>query len=82
MTEDKGGAVPQDGAPLRKSGGLPRTDDVAHRIEYVTGGKWTPVQYRQVTSILRDYRHDAIMAIVDRASGDTDSNNPGVQADE
>jgi hypothetical protein len=57
-----------------------RTDDVAHRIEYATGVVWTPAQYRQVCSILRDYRHHSIMVILERAAEDPESNNePGVR---
>lgn len=59
-----------------------RTDDVALRIEYFLGVKWTPDQYRKICGILRDYRHHSIMTIIDRASDEPDSNNPGVRTDE
>lgn len=47
-----------------------RTDDVARRIEYVTHGKWTTIEYRQVVSILRFYRHQSIIATLERAAED------------
>lgn len=40
-----------------------RTDELAHQIEYITGGKWTPEQYRRVVSLLRMYRHQAVLAM-------------------
>ncbi len=58
-----------------------RTDDVAQRIEYATGSKWTPLQYRQVCGILRNYRHHSIMMILERAAGDPETNDPGVLKD-
>jgi len=45
-----------------------RTDDVARRIEYVTHGKWTPAEYQQVVSILRFYRHESMIAMLERAA--------------
>lgn len=49
-----------------------RTDDCAGRIEYVTHSKWTPGQYKSVCSILRLYRHQSIIGILDRAAGSAD----------
>ncbi len=45
-----------------------RTDDVARRIEYVTGGKWTGEQYKKVCAMLRYYRHKSLSDIIDRIS--------------
>jgi hypothetical protein len=50
-----------------------RTHDVAHRIEYAVKGAWTPEQYKKVISILRLYRHQSLLSILDRAAGDPDS---------
>lgn len=49
-----------------------RTDECARRIEYVTHGKWTPDQYKSVCSIIRLYRHESIIGILDRAAGAAD----------
>jgi hypothetical protein len=45
-----------------------RTDDVARRIEYVTGKKWTADQYAKVCGILRLYRHESVLDMLKRGS--------------
>lgn len=50
-----------------------RTDDVAQKIEYVTASKWTLDQYKKVCGILRLYRHQSILDILDRAADDSES---------
>jgi hypothetical protein len=54
-----------------------RTDDVAHRIEFAVKGVWTPEQYKKVVSILRHYRHQSILSILDRAAGDPGDTGKG-----
>jgi hypothetical protein len=49
-----------------------RTDDVAQRIEYATSSSWSPAQYKSVCAILRMYRHQSILQILDRAAGGSD----------
>lgn len=54
-----------------------RTHDVAHRIEYAVGAQWTPEQYKKVVSILRHYRHQSILSILDRAAGEPGDTGKG-----
>lgn len=55
-----------------------RTEDIARRIEYVTHGKWTPAEYQQIVSILRFYRHESMVAMLDRATDEeTDKRDKG-----
>lgn len=49
-----------------------RTDDVARQLEYVTHAKWTTEEYKAVVGILRLYRHNSIVSILDRMVGDVD----------
>ena len=34
----------------------------------MTHGKWTPAEYQQVVSILRFYRHESMIAMLERAA--------------
>jgi hypothetical protein len=55
-----------------------RTDDIARRIEYVTHGKWTAAEYQQVVSILRLYRHESMILMLERAATEeTDRKDKG-----
>jgi hypothetical protein len=53
------------------------TDDVARRIEYVTHGKWTLLEYKQVVSILRFYRHQSVIATLEREAKEGGTKNVG-----
>lgn len=58
-----------------------KTDHIAHRIEFVTGAKWTPEQYKAVCSILRLYRQAAMRFVLDtlreQAQGDSGTKEAG-----
>lgn len=54
-----------------------RTDDCARRLEYVTHSKWTTKEYSDVCSILRLYRHQSILSILDRVAGKTNDLSGG-----
>lgn len=54
-----------------------RTDDVARRIEYATGGKWTDDQYKKVCAMLRFYRYKSLNELMDRIAKDKGSEAGG-----
>ena len=54
-----------------------KTEDAARRLEYVLGGKWTPEQYKDVSSILRLYRHQAVIAVLHKAQESADDSVKG-----
>jgi hypothetical protein len=60
-----------------KEGGVIRTDDAVNQIEYVTGAKWTLDQRKKVMSVLRMYRHQSILEILDRAAGTAEDSEGG-----
>lgn len=57
-----------------------RTDDCARRLEYVTHGKWNTEEYKSVCSILRLYRHQSILQILERVAGEAEDSGPGVKS--
>jgi len=60
-----------------KEGGVIRTDDAANQIEYVTSSHWTLDQRKKVMGVLRMYRHQSILEILDRAAGSSEDSEGG-----
>lgn len=54
-----------------------RTDDAARRIEYVLSMNFTAEQRKDVCSILRLYRHEAIMSVVRKVEDQADESVKG-----